>query len=150
MSVWGSLRAAVASLLLFHPARFTLMLHAPDGWVALGMMAQVWLLVRCGFDASRLSMARMAAWMGLACFTIGAKEVGFVFQGGLVLFVALMNRRAWLRLMPHVVLVGAWLWILTAGAERAKGFTIGAREYLTKDVDEEVLIATIENVLQNK
>ena len=37
-------RAAVAALLLFHPARFTLMLHAPDGWLALGICGQLLLL----------------------------------------------------------------------------------------------------------
>ncbi|MBH1970143.1 response regulator [Moraxellaceae bacterium AER2_44_116] len=35
-------------------------------------------------------------------------------------------------------------------SDRLWGLRQGAREYLTKDVDEAVLIATIENVLQNK
>lgn len=119
-------RAAAAALVLFHPARFTLMLHAPDGWVALGMVAQLWLLALHRFDAARLPRLHLAAWFALALFTIGAKEVAWVFQGALTFFVALRNHRAWLRLLPHALLTAAWIKILSAGSERAKGFTIDA------------------------
>ncbi|MBL8220152.1 MAG: hypothetical protein JNL62_13035, partial [Bryobacterales bacterium] len=91
-------RAAAASLLLFHPARFTLMLHAPDGWVALGMVAQLWLLALHRFEAARLPRTHLAAWFALALFTIGAKEVAWVFQAALLIFLALLNHRAWMRL----------------------------------------------------
>ncbi len=131
-------RAAAVSLLLFHPARFTLMLHAPDGWVALGMVSQLCLLAADRFDVSKLSRARLAGWFALAVFTIGAKEAAWVFQAALVLFAAWNNHRAWIRLLPHSLLAATWIVILSAGAERAKGFTASA--WLTRLIEQSNLL----------
>ncbi|MFN7933960.1 MAG: hypothetical protein U0R19_11560 [Bryobacteraceae bacterium] len=119
-------RAAMAAVLLFHPARFTLMLHAPDGWMALGMVAQLWLLALFHFDAVRMGRWAQVGWFALALFTIGTKEVAWVFQALLALFAITKNRKCWKRVLPHVALIAAWLWILSRGAERAAGFTISA------------------------
>ena len=119
-------RAAAAALLLFHPARFTLMLHAPDGWLALGIVAQLWLLARFNFDVLRMNRWAHAAWFALALFTIGTKEVGWVFQAMLVLFALTRNRQGWKPLLPHVGLVAFWIWILSKGSARAAGFTAAA------------------------
>lgn len=122
---WAA-KAAAASFLLFHPARFTLMLHAPDGWVALGMMAQLCLLVESGFDVARMSRGRQVAWFALALFTLGAKEVAWVFQVALVCFAGWMGWRAWVRLAPQAALVAGWALVLTHGFGRTQGFTFKA------------------------
>lgn len=121
-----TVRAAMAAVLLFHPARFTLMLHAPDGWMALGIVAQLWLLSLFQFDATRMCRYAQAGWFALAIFTIGTKEVAWVFQALLIVFVLARNHHCWKLLIPHVALIAAWLWTLSRGAQRAAGFTLGA------------------------
>ncbi|MBS1827766.1 MAG: hypothetical protein JST93_20820 [Acidobacteria bacterium] len=118
-------RAAVAALLLFHPARFTLMLHAPDGWLALGICGQLLFLWRYEFRASVMTWQAQLLWFGLALFTIGTKEAGYVFQGLLVVFVFARDVRGWVRLMPHVLMLMAWTWRLRAASGRAGGFVFG-------------------------
>jgi len=115
-------QAAVAAFLLFHPARFTLMLHAPDGWLALGICAQLLLLARNGFDLHTLSHRAQSLWLLLALFTIGCKEAGYVFQMLLAAFLLLRAPAAWPRLVPHAALIAFWTWRLKAASGRAQGF----------------------------
>ncbi|MFN7934240.1 MAG: hypothetical protein U0R19_12990 [Bryobacteraceae bacterium] len=131
-------RAAVAALLLFHPARFTLMLHAPDGWLALGICGQLLMLWRYEFRASLLDWRAQVLWFSLALFTIGTKEAGYVFQGLLVVFVLWRDWRGWARLLPHVAMLGAWTWRLKAASGRAGGFVVG--EWMGRLVEQSVMM----------
>ncbi|MBL8218086.1 MAG: hypothetical protein JNL62_02595 [Bryobacterales bacterium] len=115
-------QAAIAALLLFHPARFTLMLHAPDGWLALGMCAQLVLLGRYGFEVRAMPFSARLLWLLLALFTVGAKEAGYVFQMLLAAFLLVRCPAAWLRLVPHAALIAFWTWRLKAASGRAQGF----------------------------
>jgi hypothetical protein len=121
---WEAQTAAV-SLLLFHPARFTLMLHAPDGWLALGICAQLALLWRHEFRASAMTASMQVLWFALALFTIGTKEAGLVFQALLTMFVLGRGPAAWMRLLPHGGLLAVWMWRLQAASGRAGGFVFG-------------------------
>ncbi len=118
-------QTAGLSLLLFHPARFTLMLHAPDGWLALGICAQLVLLWRYEFRVSEMTASTQVLWFALALFTIGTKEAGFVFQGLLTMFVLARGPSSWMRLLPHGALLGVWIWRLQAASSRAGGFVLG-------------------------
>ncbi|MBL8175988.1 MAG: hypothetical protein JNK48_15025, partial [Bryobacterales bacterium] len=102
-----------------------LMLHAPDGWLALGMSGQLLLLAGCEFRLSRMGSGRQAFWLVAAFLTIGAKEAGYVFQGLLAAFLLLREPGAWLRLTPHAALLALWTWRLQAASGRASGFVVG-------------------------
>jgi hypothetical protein len=115
---WAA-RISVVSLLLFHHARFTLMLHAPDGWVALGILGQIALINPVRGDIAKLNSFRYAALFTLAVLTMGAKEIGFMFEVLLCCFLLWSNRRAILRLLPFLVLIALWVFRLTGLTHRA-------------------------------
>jgi len=123
---WAA-QISVVSLLLFHHARFTLMLHAPDGWVALGVIAQLALLAPAEGDIAKLGMWRYAALLFLSLFTVGAKETGYLIQVALLAFVIWNNARAIRYFIPLVALVGAWTVRLAGLRHRAaEQFSVGA------------------------
>lgn len=118
---WAA-RAAIAVFLLMHHARFVLMLHAPDGWVALGILLQLALAVECRGETLRMRPLRLAAFYALAVFTIGAKETGYLFEGTFVVFLWAMQPAAWRRLAPAGALLTFWTIRLLSLSGRAAGF----------------------------
>jgi len=114
---------AAAVFLLFHPAELQLMLFAPDGWAALGMLAVLLLLLpaagedRAPFDVSALSRKRYAALLAVWVLTLGAKEVAFAFCGLLTLAMT-WTSRDWRRLAPFFAGLALWTWRLTAASGR--------------------------------
>ncbi len=123
---------AVASLLLFHPVSFELMLLSADGWVALA--ALVVLVVAVRFSSSRNSPADLTeftpiAWIAifilwvLAC---GTKEIGLVF-GCVWLAMAhlrkIWDRRFLVRVAPFYAFAIFFAWrILGASRLRTANF----------------------------
>lgn len=116
---WAA-QLSVASLLLFHHARFTLMLHAPDGWVALGAMAQLALLHRVKGDIAKLGRWRYAAFLALVWFTMGAKETGYVIELVMCAYLVWNNRRALRYLAVPILMIAGWTVRLTGLSHRAK------------------------------
>lgn len=122
--VWA--RTLVASLLLFHTASFQLMLHAPDGWSALGILGQLALLAAHKddlFNLGKLSGSRYIAWLVLAFFTLGTKEAVFAFEVTLLLAMTLRSGNAWRRLIVPYLLLALWVWRLAAASGRTSGLT---------------------------
>lgn len=117
-------RVAVASLLAFHHSSFTLMLHAPDGWTAFGMLAQIMLIIPVRGDIAKLRISRQLLLVLLMLFTIGAKEVGYVFEGCLLLFLLALHPRNWIRFLPALAILAFWTWRLAAASGRASGFVL--------------------------
>jgi hypothetical protein len=115
---WAA-RISVVSLLLFHHARFTLMLHAPDGWVALGILAQIAIVNQTKGDVAKLGSFRYVVLCALAAFTMGAKEIGFMFEVLFSCFLLWNNRHAIRRLLPLFALIGLWIFRLTGLTHRA-------------------------------
>ncbi|MCC6365265.1 MAG: hypothetical protein IT165_17255 [Bryobacterales bacterium] len=121
---WTS-RAAVVALLAFHHASFTLMLHDPDGWLALGMLAQVWMLLEVEGNLALFSRASYGLFLALMPATLGLKESGFAFNGALAGFLLLWNPRAWRRVVPMAALLVFWTWRLATALNRTSGFSFG-------------------------
>jgi hypothetical protein len=123
---WAA-QISVASLLLFHHARFTLMLHAPDGWVALGAIAQLALLSTVYGDIAKLCRWSYAAFLFLALFAMGAKETGYVIETVLCAFLLWNNYRAFRLVLPLVLLIVVWTVRLLGLTHRAsEKFSVGA------------------------
>ncbi|MCZ2146288.1 MAG: hypothetical protein LC126_00765 [Bryobacterales bacterium] len=121
---WTS-RAAVVALLAFHHASFTLMLHDPDGWLALGMLAQVWMVLEVEGDVAKFRGAPYGVFVALMAATLGLKETGFAFNGALAGFLLLWNPRAWRRVVPMAGLLVFWTWRLAGALDRTSGFSFG-------------------------
>lgn len=121
---WAS-RAAVVALLAFHHASFTLMLHDPDGWLALGMLLQVRMVLEVEGDAAKFGRASYILFLALMPATLGLKETGFAFNGALAGFLLLWNPKAWRRLIPMAGLLVFWTWRLGSALDRTAGFSLG-------------------------
>jgi hypothetical protein len=130
---WAS-RAAVIAMLAFHHASFTLMLHDPDGWLALGMLAQVWMLLEAEGNLARLSGWSYGVFLALMLATLGLKETGFAFNGALAGFLLLWNPRAWRRVVPMAALLVFWTWRLASALDRTSGFSFG--EWMNRFLDQ--------------
>ncbi len=131
---WAVSATAVAYL-LFHTTSFKLMLSAPDGFVALGAVALLWLAAPKGekpFVLASMSYRRYALFLAVFYVTLGIKEVAYAFCGVLTLALAVCGgRRPLPRLLPLCGVMLYWTWLFAEAGGRAKGLSVGR---LVRDV----------------
>jgi hypothetical protein len=123
--VLPAVRFAVASLLLFHPASFELMLFSADGWVAL--FAVLCLVCSLQFSPGGKRILDMTAWPWpryallyvLWAAALGAKEAGAVFALvwlALAHFDSPRTRRFLVRVSLFYVTLAWFAWKLAVSA----------------------------------
>jgi hypothetical protein len=110
LAAWVVIAGAV-----FHPCSFHTLLFAADGWIALGALASIALLLDSEFSIASLSARRYATFLAVWFLTLGIKDSAIAFC--LVLAVVLQalewrRRTSWMRLAPCYAALAWWMYRL--------------------------------------